>query len=336
MKKIISLSLALMLVLGILIVPASAEETTLCKIGVLSMLNIDESKMKDILTARTLLIKAGFAQNDNAEAANTENHKNMVMEPIYYDSLNAMLMALDAGDIDRMEIYESTAKYLCATNDKLFYISNDGIDTSTDIGMALLKGILANDFAFMMTEGREAMRDEFNTAVATIKEDGTMEKLIAEYIDGAIEGKDIAPIEIAKIDGAETIKIAITGSLPPMDYIAPDGTPAGFNTALLAEISKRIGKNIELVQVDSIGRAAALASGSVDVVFWTRTSSFANRISSKSEDEKKAFDEERDAKVLQVKEIFSPEMYSTADMPEKTIITDPFFTDTLVIVMIKT
>lgn len=67
-----------------------------------------------------------------------------------------------------------------------------------------------------------------------------------------------------------TVKVAITGSHPPMDYVAADGTPAGFNTAILSEIGKRIGKNIELVQVDSVGRAAALASGTVDVVFWTR------------------------------------------------------------------
>ena len=32
--------------------------------------------------------------------------------------------------------------------------------------------------------------------------------------------------------------------------------------------SKRIGKNIELIQIDSAARAAALTSKKVDVVFW--------------------------------------------------------------------
>ena len=67
MKKIISLSLALMLVLGILIVPASAEETTLCKIGVLSMLNIDESKMKDRKILEICSAIAGIPGIRNAE-----------------------------------------------------------------------------------------------------------------------------------------------------------------------------------------------------------------------------------------------------------------------------
>ena len=53
-----------------------------------------------------------------------------------------------------------------------------------------------------------------------------------------------------------------------LDYVLPDGRPAGFNTAVLSEISERIGKNIELVQIESAARAAALTSGQVDVVFW--------------------------------------------------------------------
>jgi hypothetical protein len=44
MKKIISLSLALMLLLGILAVPAMAEEKQPSKVGVLSLLNFNEAK----------------------------------------------------------------------------------------------------------------------------------------------------------------------------------------------------------------------------------------------------------------------------------------------------
>ncbi|MBQ4401303.1 MAG: hypothetical protein II832_03970, partial [Synergistaceae bacterium] len=43
---------------------------------------------------------------------------------------------------------------------------------------------------------------------------------------------------------------------------------AGFSTAVLAEIGKRLGLNIELMNVESGARSAALASGRADVVFW--------------------------------------------------------------------
>ena len=38
--------------------------------------------------------------------------------------------------------------------------------------------------------------------------------------------------------------------MPPLDLVLADGTPAGFNTAVLAEISKRIGKNFEVTDID--------------------------------------------------------------------------------------
>jgi len=357
MKKTISLALALMLLMSILAVPAMAEEGKTRKIGELSMLNIDEAKMKNIMTARRLASHIGGEPKDSERPAPPEGEPRDEkgapaednFEVVYYDSLDAMLMALNAGEIHQMEIYNTTARYLIANNDTLDGVGVTKPDPSagetgnTEDVRTKIDNVMFNDFAFMMTEGREALRDEFNTAIAAIKEDGTMEKLTAEYIEGVIDGKEIAPIELAKIDGAETIKVAITGCLPPMDYIAADGTPAGFNTALLAEISKRIGKNIELVQVDSMGRAPALASGTVDAVFWTRVNETAARISSLSEAERMERKEKNEAELTEserefvnkIFELIMPEDYSKADLPGGTIVTDSYFSDGLVMVMLK-
>ena len=81
-----------------------------------------------------------------------------------------------------------------------------------------------------------------------------------------------------------------------VSYVAANGTPAGFNTAVLAEIGKRLERNIELVQVDSVGRALALAQGNVDVAFWTRGASegaVEDGLPSMSEEERNAFVQER-------------------------------------------
>ena len=77
--------------------------------------------------------------------------------------------------------------------------------------------------------------------------------------------------EFETFDGADTIKVGVTGDLPPFDYMTEAGEPEGFNKVILAEIGKRIGKNIELVSIDSGSRAIALSSGQIDVVFWTRS-----------------------------------------------------------------
>ena len=199
-------------------------------------------------------------------------------------------------------------------------------------------GINGSDFAFLMMEDNAALRDEFNAAIAAMKEDGTLDRLVKEQIDDLVNGGEIKPVELPHFDGAETVKVAVTGALPPVDYVAADGTPAGFNTAVLAEIADRLGVNIELVMVNSLGRAAALASGAVDAVFWTRTSSNALEGAAVTEAEREAKKAENDAGLTEEEVKLMDEVnksinfmaYGTADMPEGTIVTEPYFSDVLV------
>ena len=363
MKKLISLTLALMLALTTLasLSPAAAENaetepvTFVNKGGILSMLNLSEEETENLLSACRLingqLAREGYQQTIIDEGTVDMNpftaaNVQIVYDLVYFDTLDAMLMALNVGDINFINLYSTTADYLCANDDRLIQlISYHGVeDAESDFVRRVFNGILSNDFAFMMLEGNEALRDEFSAAIADIRADGTLDQLAADHIDAAIAGKGIAPVEMPKIDGAQTVRVAVTGALPPMDYIAPDGTPAGFNTALLAEISQRTDMNIELVQVDSMGRAAALSSGTVDAVFWTRTSAESNRIAAMTQQEKDAnilevdnsfTEEERDV-FNQARAIFDFVGYGAIDMPEGTIITDAYYSDYITPVMLKT
>ena len=341
MKKLVSLTLALLIAL-LALLPAMAEEVPTIRCGVLSMLNLTEEEMLNYRTARNLigrqLEKEGLVTHRVRQILDVDNWKDAPFEIVYFDTLDAALMALNAGDVDEISIYQAVAQYLTHTDPNLVQIVtfNEGVEENTFARLAYT-GLLSNDFAFMFMEDNSALRDEFDAALASIP-DEEMEKLVQDHITAAINGDEISPIRMPVIDGAETIKVAVTGALPPMDYVAADGTPAGFNTALLAEISQRIGKNIELVVVDSVGRAAALASGTVDAVFWTRTSEASNRRASESEEEHAKKVEGRDKKMSEeeletfnkVKALVRIADYGRADMPEGTIITAPYFSDIIV------
>ena len=258
---------------------------------------------------------------------------------VYYDTLDALLMALNAGDIDSIEIFQSVARYLCATNDNLRMGVSYDTDKPLNAFTKLMQGgLVGNDLSFLMLEGNEELRDEFNAAIVDMKADGTLDSLVGIYIDGVIAGEEPEAIELPRFDGAQTVRVAVTGALPPMDYVAADGTPAGFNTAVLAEIGNRTGKNIELVVVDSLGRAAALASGTVDAVFWTRTNAAMSKVSEMTEEEKNAFRQEyfgqmTEEELTLVRELYrhmNEYAYATADMPEGTITTEPYFSDVFV------
>ena len=261
----------------------------------------------------------------------------------FYDSLDAMVLGLLSGEIISFDIYSCVAGYICAQNDGLVnYVQYNVEGASDDFSREVLNRF-SNGFSFMMLEGNEALRDEFNEAIAGMKEDGTLDRLIEEHITNVINGEEPRAIEAAHFDGADTIRVAVTGCLPPMDYVAPDGTVAGFNTAILAEIGKRLEKNIEFTQVDSAGRALALASGTVDVVFWVRGVTSGSKIYTMTDEEyaeyraevEKNFTEEEKEAISRLDEILPRDREYTRDMPEGTIITEPYYSDIPVGIMSK-
>ena len=114
---------------------------------------------------------------------------------------------------------------------------------------------------------------EVNKILTLMKTDGTLDELYAKYL--LHPGKD--KFESVKFDSfpdAPTVKFAVTGDIPPIDYIAPDGQAAGFNVVILAEIGRRMKINIELMNINSASRNATLASGRSDGVFWYMTDQF--------------------------------------------------------------
>ena len=339
MKKLVSMTLALLIAL-LALLPAMAEETPTVRTGVLSMLNVTEAEMLNYKKARNLIgrhLEQEGVVNNVLRQFLDEDAPKVNHEIVYFDTLDAMLMALNAGDVDEITVYETVAKYLTHSDPNLVQVMtfNENADENS-FARFIRGGLLANDFAFMFMEDNTALRDEFDAALQAIT-DAEMEKLVQDNITAAINGDEITPIQMPVIEGAQTIKVAVTGSLPPMDYVAADGTPAGFNTALLAEISQRMGKNIELVVVDSVGRAAALASGAVDAVFWTRTSGDSNQAASSEEElakRREAHIQERSEEELEimfkVSDMIKFTEYGRADMPEGTIITAPYFSDIVV------
>ena len=344
MKKLISLFLTLALLLGVLAVPALADGVAF---GTLSYLNMTEEEKSSFGVSlrrpmMKLLFLHGVLEGDSSWLTNGPATYR------YYDTLDALLMALQAGELDGVNVPYYTARYLCSTNDGLKLREEFHPENVSGVSEFALS-VLSDGFSFMMKEENAELRDAFDAQITAMKEDGTLQKLIDEHIVKVADGGEPAAVAFEKFEG-NPIKVAVTGSLPPMDYVAADGSFAGFNTAVLAEIGKRLEKNIELVQVDSVGRALALSEGTVDVVFWTRSMSETlaeRRITNAglSEEEREARMAERREKLTdEEKAILDPNgrpdeetraRLQSRDMPAGTIITQPYFSDFPVMVSLK-
>ncbi len=172
----------------------------------------------------------------------------------YFDKMNDMQLALESGQIDMLSTYQNVADYMTQRSDDKEILPSERK--------------LTDSFCFAVRESDALLKNDLNKAIKAMNDDGTLAELSKRYITDLKAGEDPPAVPIAQIDGADTIKVAVTGDLPPFDMILADGTPAGFSTAVLAEVSKRINKNIEPVSVDSAARAAILSSKGADVVFW--------------------------------------------------------------------
>ena len=342
MKKTVSILMTLILVLALFAVPVMAETESGDEpaIGLLSFLNLSEEEMLLRKSAEHpaygYLIEHGVMELDQSGAP--------FQKVVFYDSLDSMLMGLISGEVDTLNVPDSTAKYLSSVNDQVKQISFYYPEKAEGFSQDLLDQI-CNGYSFMMLEENSDLRDQFDQVIAEMKEDGTLDELIKTHITDVAESGDTEVVAFEEFDG-EPIRVAVTGSLPPIDYVAVDGSFAGFNTAILAEIGKRLEKNIELVQVDSIGRALALAQGKVDAVFRTRAQSegvVEDDLESMSEEEIKAFMQDKrtnltDEEIALMRNLLgslSKEVFGNRDMPEGTVITAPYYTDLNVLVALK-
>ena len=245
MKKIVKIVLALIVALSFCLT-VSADDGAVQKygdIGRLSKLNITEDELNEVL--KDIMVNS------------------ICNRYVFYDTMTDMLMALNRGDIVVLETDQNTVRYIASRNDNIVdrppYLNPNNLMFSV-----LLRG-----------EDVE-LRDQISNSIAEMEEDGTIEEMRQRYIEDVIVGDDPDVVVPQEFPGARTIKVAVTGDRPPMDYVSAGGEPVGFNTALISEIGKRLGINIEFVTVDCGARGIALATGVCDIVFWMEIGDFEN------------------------------------------------------------
>ena len=253
----------------------AADDAAKVKLGMITRLNASEENFGEFMkkVEETLNVKIS-------------SHK-----PVFFDSLNQMQMALQSKQIDEMSTYRSVARYMIAQDPRYQVLKDHSLE-------------FVDSFCFALRDDEKDLANSLNKVIAEMTSDGTLDRLTKEYITDISTDREPPIVELPHFDNGQTIKVAVTGDLPPLDYVNADGKPAGFNTAVLAEIGNRMLKNIELVQIDSGARAAALTSGQVDVVFWA---------------------------IVPVSEIIPAD----TDKPSGIILTEPYYRDKVVHMIFK-
>ena len=260
MKKILCAFVLVMIMCGACI----AAENDKVDTGILTYLGTTEGEFQealdDLRKAVTPLLTEESAKQEWEDYDLLEGFLSELVRARrvvhFYDSLMAMLMALRARHIDEFVLPEPVVMYLLANN-------------PNDYEIQFSLNMMPSTISFGFKAGNTALKKDFDEAIKAMKKDGTLMTLQEKFITN-VGANDPEEVKFTEFKDSKPIKVAVTGDLPPIDFIASDGRPTGYNTAILAEIGKRLKRNIRVISVDSGGRSAALASERADVVFWYR------------------------------------------------------------------
>ena len=170
----------------------------------------------------------------------------------FYNDLHTMLLDFNKEELDEINLPKIIAEYLMNQN--------------PDYEIACTACANPMGYVFSFLEKNAKLRQDFSDALALMKKDGTLSGLHDKYLSRPVINED--EVKFDSFPDSQTIRFAVTGDIPPIDYVAPNGKAAGFNTAILAEIGKRLKVNIEIIDVDTATRTETLKSGLVDGVFW--------------------------------------------------------------------
>jgi len=174
---------------------------------------------------------------------------------VFYDSLQPLVQDLYQGRLDRVALPEFTVDYL------------RGRDAQEKLLLSVQHGSSYFSAFSLATYNNTLLRDKLNQALASMDKDGTTAKLVKIYVTGLPGDVDPVRVALPRLSSKPTVKVAVTGALPPLDYLTPEGQPAGFNVLFLSEVGKRAGLNIQLVNANVRTAFEKLKAHEVDVLF---------------------------------------------------------------------
>jgi ABC-type amino acid transport substrate-binding protein len=174
-------------------------------------------------------------------------------EVIYFNRSIDIIAALKAGKIDAVPIFKFTEDYFLKRNNDMKAI---------DVQAVIEGGVI------MVARSEDSLlKADLDKAMTTLKENGTLAALEEKWITNLPADNEPSAIEIPKIEKAKTVYVGVSGEYPPLDYIAANGRPAGYNVAIFSEISKLLKINFEFVSIEAQARFAALSSKKIDLIF---------------------------------------------------------------------
>ena len=167
----------------------------------------------------------------------------------YNKGMEAVL-ALTQGKIDAVVIDNEPAKVFVEENE----------------GLKILDTAYAEeDYAICIAKDNTELKDQFNQAIAELKEDGTLQQLLDYYINGVEGAEPYTSPEGITYDG--TLVMATNAEFPPYEYhdsSSGQDEIVGLDVDFARAICDKLGKELEILDIAFDSIVTSVASGKAD------------------------------------------------------------------------
>ncbi len=159
------------------------------------------------------------------------------------------IQALNQNKIDCVIIDQQPAESFVAINEGL---------TILDEEFAL------EEYAICVSKENTELKDKINAALAEIKADGTMDKIVSNYIGDETKGKSpyVSPEGVSRENG--TLVMATNAAFEPYEYIE-EGKIVGIDVDMAQAVCDKLGMELQIDDINFDAIISAVQSGKADV-----------------------------------------------------------------------
>jgi len=167
----------------------------------------------------------------------------------YYNNVIDCCMAVKAGKVDAAAYDEPILKNIAA--------KNEGLVVLPDM-------ITTDDYAFAVKPGNDQLKTAIDEVVAELKNNGTYDEMLKRWLP---EEGSPAPMPDIVLDGNNGIlKFGTAAVTEPFSFVDGSQEVVGFDIELATYVAKKLGMQLEVVNMDFGAMIPALISGKVDMI----------------------------------------------------------------------
>lgn len=241
MKKVLTMMLAAALMLSMVACGNSDGETSTNTSGNDSVEKVTIEKLDD-LAGKTIGVQLGTTGD---EAASEYEAQGATIKR--FSKGAEAVQALKTGQVDCVVIDSLPAEKFVEANDDIEILEGDFFEEE--------------QYAICMKQGSELVA-QFNEALAELKEEGTLESIMKNYIGDEV-GKTpyVSPENVDRSNGK--LVMATNAAFEPWEFYEDDKI-VGIDAEIAQAIADKLGMELEITDMEFEGIIAAVASGKAD------------------------------------------------------------------------